>query len=293
MALTTAFVTAVRRQGSIPSSYASTDVLAHGDLEIQSVFVPLLEQVRQNFLIREVTSAPDARGRVPLPARAVGAALRSVQMQVGTSWVSLPQRAIEEVDTISSGQPVGYYLDAGSVAFLPQGSSATVRLRYAARPGAMVLDTDTSKCARINTVTYGATNTALAVTTYTGSTTIDVVAAGPAHQQKAIGTTYSTPNVPTADLIEVPAVGDYIVQADSSPFVPLPEELFAALTHRTAGVILRALGYDDEAQVQLSLAAEAIQRAVPMLSPRNEGNPQRMRGGIRRALKQMSSWRLR
>ena len=69
MALTTAFVTAVRRQGSIPSSFTSADILAMRDGEIQAVFVPLLERLRQNFLVRELTAAPDSRGRVALPVR--------------------------------------------------------------------------------------------------------------------------------------------------------------------------------------------------------------------------------
>lgn len=293
MALTTAFVTAVRRQGFIPSTYASTDILAIGDGEVQAVFIPLLERLRQNFLVREVTSSPDSRGRVPLPARAVGAAVRSVQLQVGTGWVSLPQKAIEEADAPSTGLPFGYYLDAGSIALIPYGTSGALRIRYASRPGAMVLDTDTSKCARITVVSSGTTNTALTVAVYSGSTTVDIISSGPAHQQKAINTTFTTPNVPTADLIETPVVGDYLVQADSSPFVPLPEELVAALVHRTAGVILRSLGYDEEAQMQLGLAGEVIANCTPMLLPRNEGNPQRIRGGIRRALNVRSAWRVR
>lgn len=293
MALTTAFVTAVRRQGSIPSSYASTDVLAVGDGEIQAVFIPLLERVRQNFLVREVTASPDSRGRVALPARAVGAGVRSVHLQVGAGWVQLPQRALEEPDAPGSGQPFGYYLDAGSIALLPYGSSGALRIRYVSRPGAMVLDTDTAKCARITNVSSGTTNTALTVVLYTGSTGVDIISSGPAHQQKAIATTFTSPNVPTADLLETPIVGDYLVQADSSPFVPLPEELFAALVHRTAGVILRSYGYDEEAQMQLGLAGEVMRHAAAMLLPRNEGNPQRMRGGLVRALRQRSGWRQR
>ena len=283
MALTTAFVTAVRRQGSIPSSFTSSDILAMGDGEIQAVFVPLLERLRQNFLVRELTASPDSRGRVALPARAVGAALRSVHLQVGNGWTLLPQKAIEENDFASSGQPFGYYLDAGSVALLPSGTSGTLKLRYSARPGRMVLDTATASAGVISGVTVGSTTT-LITSTYSGVGPVDVVSAGPAHQQKVIGSVLGP--ITNTDCLETPAVGDYLCDADTSPFVPLPEELVAALVHRTSGVILRALGYDEEAGIQLALAGEAIANATPMLVPRNEGNPQRFKGGLRASLRQ-------
>lgn len=291
MALTSRFVTAVRRQGAIPSTYDSTDILAVGDGEIQAVFIPLLEQLRQNFFVRELTATVDARGRVPLPPRAVGAALRSVQFAStgSTAWASLPNRSMEEADFQSSGMAAAYYVDAGSIVLLPTGSSATLRVRYSARPGAMVLDTDAALAKALTAVAApGATTTALAAA-FTGSlTNCDILSSGPAHQQKAIGVALggAQPNLTVANtsLLEQPIVGDYVALADTTPFVPLPEELFAALVHRTSGVILRGYGYDEEASMQLKLAEEVITRATPMLSPRNEGNPERIKGGLRRAL---------
>lgn len=291
MALTTDFVTAVRRQGSIPSSLTSADVLAIGDEEIQARFVPLLESVRQNYLVREVTVSPDARGRVALPIRAVGAALRSVQWYTGNGWVSLPQRDLGDADYLSAGAiPSAFAVDGGSILLLPTGTTATLRLRYAARPGRMCLDTDATLTARITSVTAGTTSTALAVAAYTGSNTIDVVSSGPAHQQKAIATTYTAPNVPTADLLEQPIVGDYIVVSDRTPFVPLPEELFSALVHATAANILLSLGYLEEAGAQEARSESIAVKAKEMLLPRVEGNPRQVKGGLLRGLRG-ASWR--
>lgn len=282
--LTSAFVAAVRRQGSIPASYASTDILAQGDLEVRAVFLPLLEGLRQNYFIRQVTASPDATGRVQLPARAAGAAVRNVQLQLQSQWVPLPQRAMEDADSLTGGIPVAYYLDAGSICLLPSGSSGTLRIRYPARPPAMVLETDTANCGVITAVSAGASTVALTASAYLGVFPIDVVASGPAHQQKVIATAGPMGAVPLTDCLELPVVGDYVCAVETSPFVPLPEELNAALIHRTAGVILRAQGYDDEAGAQLQVAEDAIKRCLPMLTPRNEGNPQRVTGGIRRAL---------
>lgn len=289
--LTTEFLSALRRQGSIPSSFADTELLAWGDVEVRAKFVPLLERLRQNFFIRELNASPDVRGKVQIPARAIGATLRSVQLYTGANWVSLPLRNMEEVDVALSGQPNGYYVDAGSIVLLPRGASGTLRIRYAARPGAMVKADDLSKAAAITAVTPGATTTAITLNgVYTGSATVDVLSAGPAHQQKAISTTYGGGTVLTADLQEALAVGDYIAAADTSPFVPLPEELTGALIHRVAGTVLRSLGYDEEASQQLSLAEAAIEDAKQFLMPRNEGNPQQVRGGLRASLGRRWRW---
>jgi len=296
MALTSAFVAAVRRQGAIPSTYASTDVLLAGDIEIQGVFIPLLEQFRQNYFVRELTATVDARGKVPVPARAIGATLRNVQLQLNNTWTSLPCRAMEDWDSLYTGQPFGYYVDAGSICLLPTGATGTLRIRYTARPGAMVLETDPSTTKAITAVTPGATTTALTCD-FTGAVTnVDIIASGPAHQQKAIGIALggAQPNLTAVNtsLLDGVIVGDAIALAGTTPYVPLPEELFAALVHRTAGVILRSLGYDDEAGQQLRVADEVISRATPMLSPRNEGNPERIRGGLRRALNGRGRWTL-
>lgn len=290
--LTSELVTAVRRQGSIPSTVTDATILAMGDEEIQGRFIPLLEVIRQNYFIREITATPDARGRIPVPGRAVGASLRNVQLYVNNSWQSLPLRAMEDADAIVSGSlPAAYYLDAGSICLLPNGSSGTVRIRYAARPGKMCLNTDGALCKIITAVTPGAVTTTIAAGGYVGSTLIDIISGGPAHQHKAILTTLTaSTQVPTADLLEGLGTAtsqgyvDYVTFPDMTPFVPLPEELFSALVHSVASNILLAKGYLEEASAQEKRAERLTSEARAFLMPRNEGNPQVVSGGLRRAL---------
>lgn len=290
MALTTAFVAAVRRQGSIPSNYPATDILALADEEIQSTFIPLLTDLRSNFFVRTIDIAADARGKYPLPPRAIGAALRSVQLYTGNGWFPLTQRDPADADYVSaSALPDAYFVDAGSIVLLPTGSTGSLRVRYAARPGQMCLDTDTNLAARLTTVSApGATTTAI-IGGYTGPlANCDIVSSGPAHQQKAIGAAIGgvTPNltVTNTDLLEQPIVGDYIALADRSPFVPIPEELYSALKHKVAANILLTLGYLEEATTQEGKAEKASKNSERFLKPRNEGNPPRVKGGLRRAL---------
>jgi hypothetical protein len=288
VALTTDFVTAVRRQGSIPSSILDADILAIGDEEIQSSFIPLLESLRQNYFIREVTLSPDARGRVPIPPRAVGAALRSVQLSMGNGWAPLPLRDLGDADYVSGGAlPDAYAVDGGSIILLPYGTSGSLRIRYAARPGKMVLATNPI-AATVTAVTAGGTTTSI-VSAFSGpATPVDIVSSGPAHQHKAIATTLSGagPNytVPTADLLELPIIGDVLSVGDKSAYVPLPEELFAALVHKVASNVLLGLGYIEEHEAQEKKAERVISAAKLYLMPRNEGNPKTVKGGLRRAL---------
>ena len=311
--LTDAFVSAVRRQGVIPSTYSDADVLGVGDGEVLGTFVPLLEFIRQDHLVRTVTINADALGRYPLPKRAVAGGLRSVQLQVSNSWVSLPQRQMEEADFRTTGLPSAYFLDAGSIVLLPTGTAGPQRVRYSARPSSMVAlpGGGTASAAAISTVTAGATTTSISCATNAiVGTVVDIVGNGPTHPLKAIEATIQSGTITTggpvtllnAELAEAPVTSpvtyvqgnppDFICQAGVTPFVPIPEELSAALVHRTAGVILRSLGYQEEAAQQLTLAGEVIASATPMLSPRNEGNPQVVRGGVRRALNQWrQGWR--
>ena len=292
MALTSEFVTSVRRQGSIPSTMTAADIMAIGDEEIQARFVSLLESVRQNYLIRELVATPDVRGKVQLPARASGAAVRSVQLQTNNSWRSLPQRQIEDWDAQSSGDPSGYYVDAGAIVLLPTGTTGTLRIRYAARPSKMVDDTDTTKSKAITSVTPGPVTTTMVCGGYSGSTLIDIVSGGPAHQLKAISIPLTgTTTVNTTDLLDGivasnSGVGyyDMVAYPGTTPFVPLPEELFSALVHSTAANILLSQGYLEESSAQEAKAQMCIKQSLPMLLPRNEGNPQRVTGGLRRAI---------
>lgn len=296
MALTTAFVNAVRRQGSIPTTLSSADILAIGDEEIQGRFIPLLESLRQNYFVREMTVSPDARGRVALPMRAIGAGLRSVQIALGSGWVSLPLRDLAEADYVGGGaSPEAYAVDGGSIILLPTGSAGSLRIRYAARPGKMVLDTDPLLARAITSVVAGPTTTAITCA-FTGSASMsDIISAGPAHQHKAIAAnpTGVQPSFVflNSELIEQPIAGDYMAGFDTSPFVPLPEELFAALVHATAADILLSYGYLEEAGAQEKQADKITDRARLYLLPRNEGNPQTVKGGLRRALGGRGNWR--
>ena len=290
--LTTAFVAAVRRQGQFTADLTDADILAAADIEVQGRLIPLVRLVRQEYLVAEAV-VTSYGGRLALPSRSVAGTVRQVQLLSGNAALTLPLMPLEsDSGAPSSGQPFGWYFDGASVVLLPRGTEGTCRVRYYLRPSAMVLDTTVASTARLSVVAQdgsgGYTATAASATP-APSTLIDVVSAGPAHAVCAIdrpGTGTTSLTLPASSVLSPVAVGDYWAVAGQTPFVPVPEELTAALIHQTAGTLLRALAFDAEASQQLLLAEKALDEGRKLLAPRSEGNPRRLVGGIRWSLGQ-------
>lgn len=281
----------VRLMGSITPDVSDVDLLLHADMEVQGRLLPLLRTINEEYLVRQLDAAP-INGRIALPPRATGAAVRLVQSLTNGQLRTLPRvdpAADPGPGMVGIGDPWGFYFDGGGIVLLPAGASATIRVRYFARPGKLVLETGTPR--RITTVTVGATTTALVLASaYGGSSPIDIISSGPAHQHVGVSVAYtggpSTLTVNNSDLLETPQVGDYVAAPDTSPFVALPEELGSVLALRTAARALAALGYMEEASYQEGRADQYQREAEALLRPRSDGNPKRLTGGT---LAQMGS----
>lgn len=295
--LVSEFITAVRRQGKITSDTTDAEILATGDMEVAGRLVPLLRLTRQEYFVTEAQVA-SINGRCRLPTRSIMGAVRDVQLVINGRATSLPRLETED-DSLSggSGVPGGWYFDGGSVVLLPRGTDGTVRIRYFIRPSKMVAETTTTSVARITAVVESSTDYTLTLANNSPSAAWDIVGGGSSHAMLLLeqaGVASTTQVVLKSDSLSPIAVGDYVVRSNYSPVVPLPEELHAALVHQTAYVTLRALGYDDEAASQKTLADEALSQGQVILAPRSEGNPRRRRGGIRAATGRFggsSGWR--
>ena len=301
MALTTAFVAAVRRQGSLPAKFTDSDILLSGDIEVQTRFLPLLRRMRAEYGVRRMLLTI-ANGRVVMPDRSQVAGIRLVQWVQGNSYVTLPQvQPEDDYGPGAGGTPYGWYFDAAGLNIVPSSASGSVLVRYYSAASKMILDT-TDGVSQITTVVEGATTvTGVCSPSITaGTTTHDIVSARPAHHVVVMGgvtvgaTAYSFSTsafttrdsdrpLPLGSAQSSLAIGDYLAPNGQTPFVPLPEELFGALVHRTTGVMLRAAGYLEESGAQLQLADEAETLARDLLAPRSEGTPRALLGGISRA----------
>ena len=289
--LASVFVAQVRRQGQVTAQMADTDILSVAAAEIQARYVPLLRSMQGEYLVVTQTLSPDTvlPNRIRLPSRAVGAALRLVQVQVGRDWVSLPLVSLDQVQSASGGKPQAYAIDAGTLVLVPEGSSASVRVKFEARPNSLVLESS-SNVGAIGTVTPSGTGYAINVPAAI-NTAVDVLSAGPAHELLAYDLAMLGGNATASTPFGPIAVGDYVAPVGKTPFVPLPEELAGPLVHRVAGTILRALGYLNEAGANESRADDLEDIATLLLAPRQEGNPHRLTGGIRAGIGQVGAGR--
>jgi len=299
MALTTVFVAAVRRQGSITAQYSDSDIMLSGDMEVQTRFLPLLRRMRAEYGVRRILVGI-TNGRVIMPDRSQVAGVRLVQWVQGNSLVTLPQVQPEDDYGIGAGGvPFGWYFDAAGINITPSNATGSVWVRYYQAAPSMILSSDAVSTSQITGVSVGAVNTTL---TFGGTTVVatgDVISGRPSHHvvlpglvsgtgtavysNSVYGSIDSDRPIEVGAITSTLSVGDWVAPNNRTPFVPLPEELFGALVHRTAGVMLRASGYLEESAAQLQLSDEAEALARDLLAPRSEGTPRALLGGLSRA----------
>lgn len=311
--LASELVAQVRRSAQLPSvttdQLSDADILAHADMEIQSVLLPEVRQVQQEFLVAAADVA-SVNGFVPLPRRAATGAVRLVQLIQSGVAVTLPR-----VDPAQdpgrgaggSGLPFGFYFDGGGIRLAPAVASGALRIRYYVTPPKLILDTDATRVARIVDVQTGASTYEVQTTDTGGGITaddyFDFIAAGGAlndvyGQMLEITGTPDAFTVPIASLAHPPRLDDYIVGYSASgrldgvsPVVPLPEEMSPVVVARVAARALESLGYLQEAGAKWASAEAALKSARRLLTPRSDGNPRVLVNGLHQAIRGPGSWR--
>jgi hypothetical protein len=302
---TSDLLTEVRRAAMLPASSnsatADADILAQADRAMQSSLVPLLLSTQEEYLVRKLTTTVTAgTAAYAISRRAVGSRLRNASVLVNGVRRQLARLRPEELEglrTDASGYPVGFYLDAAELVLVPTPNAAvTLETWVYVRPGRLTASTNHRA---LTAVTAGADylgaaaptktrlqwTSALAVSTL--GTTLDITSARPPFESKALDLAYSSAggsvtsiDVLTASLLSTPAVGDIVSPVDESSVVQLPVELHPLLFQRTAQFLLEQLGYGNEAGRARDTADRMEGQARAILTPRSDGNPQKLTGGV-------------
>lgn len=303
---TTDLLTEVRRVGQFPaassSSLADADLLAQADRVMQASIVPLILRLQEEFYVRRVTQTLTAgTGTYPVPRRAVGSRIRDIQYVRGGIRSPLPRLRPEQiVDFITSatGYPFGFYLDAANINLLPApGGSDTLSIAIFVRPGRLVATTTARQIATVTADSPTAGRTKLTFSAYsTFGSTIDLISAQSPFEHKALdvataNVTTTSLDVATSDLLSAPSVGDWVTAPDTSPVMQIPVEAHPLLVERTAQYVMRGLGYLEEA-ASLAQSADRMEAdVVSVLTPRTDGSPRRLTGGLMRLINRSSGWR--
>lgn len=290
----------IRRGGSLPATAstgtADADLLAHADSEIRDTLVPLILGVMEEYYERifdlTLTSGLAA---YRIPKRAALSRINSVQLiNTGASPSFTlsriePKRALELSSVPASGQPWAYYLEGSRIVLFPTPTATgTLRIRAMVRPGRLALLAATGSIAA--TVVTGDASTSFVLTitghSYTTATPVDVVAATPSFEYIAPDVTptavsaATTITLPGSAFSTDPAVGDYVVAPDTSPFVQLPIELHPALVELTVARVLRARGVMTEAGNHAQEAQRLVELGIKALTPRVDAAPRKIVGGV-------------
>lgn len=139
------FLEDVRRKGRLPSasssSFSDADLVAFANEEVLADIVPMLLEVREEYLDYSSTSA--AAATIAIPTDAIGSTLRLVQWAATSAD---PYRPLNRIEPERAGDlgyggtgPVGFMLEGNNIVLLPLGAtfSGTVKLTYPKRPTAI------------------------------------------------------------------------------------------------------------------------------------------------------------
>lgn len=281
MAYTTAdLIEAVKSIASIPTSqnlFQTADFLRFANHEMQIQLVPLVMSTREEYFVADHDVAVTAnKATYTIPSRAIGGKLRDIQFIDGDTIESLPRLNPDDVTSTKYGRS-GFYLQGSSVVLSPSPQrETTLRLKHFRRPNRLVDVTATGKIVSIdrpnNQITVGS-----APSTFGTNVLVDFIKGEPSFECVSIdapitgvsGTTLTFASIP-ADL----AVGDHVALAGESPIPQIPIELHPMLAQMVAVKCL--LAQKHSAKSEIEKLAEMKQSALLMLSPRVDGEPQKI-----------------
>jgi len=274
----TELLASLKRRGLLPSTtsaFSTSDYLKIVDEEIQTFVVPLLMDVREEYLVTTSDTSLTSTNRYYIPERAIVGGLRDVRLADGNGgYIALSRYEPDEIEAFptSSGNATGFYVQGNSVVLVPAQSSGTLQMVYFARPNRMVATTAVGEVLSIvgNVVTM----TATLPSTFTSSVRYDFVKGKPGFDSLAIDYSASAVGSNTVTFSSTPpsdlAAGDFVCLAQESPIPQIPVELHGLLAQRVSATVLSALG-DDKSERAFQIAESMEQRARKLLSPRIQG----------------------
>jgi hypothetical protein len=284
---TTAFLAAVDRAITVPNyqpRFSQSDILALANEEQQSLVVPMIVALREEFFVfRETLSITAGDIGFRIPERAIGRTLREIQYRnqtSGTLVYDLPRISIEDsyrFSNIGSGTPNGFTIEGDTIRLLPTPSSdGEVLLFMLRKPNSLVLNSRTAVVTAVgtNTITLSKVPANLTI-----GSKIDVTDNKPSYPlvQKDLTITNITGLVLTVSgftgtALTIVDVDDVVSTALETSIVQLPDEAAVVLIHATAVRVLEALSIPD----QMKMAEEKLQQKIracrEILSPRVEGS---------------------
>ena len=284
---TTAFLAAVDRAITVPNyqpRFSQSDILALANEEQQSLVVPMIVALREEFFVsRETLSITAGDFGFRIPERAIGRTLREIQYRNqtgGTLVYDLPRISIEDsygFTNLGSGTPNGFMVEGDTIRLLPTPSSdGEVVLFMLRKPSSLVLTSRTAVVTAVgtNTITLSKVPSNLTI-----GSKIDITDNKPAYPlvYKDLTITNISGVVITVSGFTGTALSgvdanDVVSTALETSIVQLPDEAAIVLIHATAVRVLEALSIPDQMKIAEDKLQQKIRACREILSPRVEGS---------------------
>lgn len=278
----TVLLASLKRRGLIPTStstFAEADFFKVVDDETQTYIVPLLSEVREEYLVatKDITLVAGTT-EYAIPERAIAGKLRDVTLSDGNgAYTPLTRLEADTVHgyTTSTGSPGTYYLRGNKICLIGS-NTGTLRVHYYLRPNRIVSTSAVGEIVAITPSTGLIGLSAVRPTTFTTLVTYDLVKGKSGFDTHSLDLTptavgASSVTFTPADLPSALAVGDYVCLSQETPIAQIPVELHPLLAQRVTATMLHALG-DAKAEAAYKVAADMEARVLKLLSPRAEGS---------------------
>lgn len=289
MAITTTLILdAVKRGVTMPANqvrFTDADLLKFADEETESLLLPILTSIRQEFLVKKkLQTCVASTAEYKIPYRAVGRTLRDLNL-ARTSDESIirpldyitPEDAAMRYPSTQTGEPLGFTVQGDSVVLIPAPASTQYSLlfSYLLKPSYLVPVASAGVITGVDTVT-GVVTIGSAISAFTSGATMDLVdgKSGCSVLAEDVVNTNVASTLITFDPDDLPtglAAGDYVTLSNQTPVMQLPDELHQSLVQAVICRVLEALGDTDMLAAAQAKLDKKIEAAEKLLTPRVEG----------------------
>lgn len=273
---------------------SDSDIIRIASEELQGTILPFIQSVKNEYYVTYedqpfVTPVVNMPTSYIIPRRAIGTKLRDVALIDGQgNQVLLNYINPEDLKSSWAYAPYqfGFYPTDYSINLvlgnnLGSGNYTSVRMFYFRRPNTLCPTGVSGNAGRIvsfNTVAKTITLD-FAPTTWTNSTTFDIINSMPPFQSRvddaAISMIAGFVLTFVDDLPAGLAVGDWVSEANFSPIPQMPVECHRLLETLTAARVLQYTG-DPAFQVMQAMAEGMKKDLSQVLSPRVDGSPRKI-----------------
>lgn len=305
---TTELLADIRQQGRIPEDDPdATDaaLLSEADHQLKTIFVPAIRKARADWYSAfEDQALVAGQSAYRIPHRAATSSVRTVLWydSAGNRFECFPVPMTDQHGSATRrGRPAYYAIEDDRVRLIPAPSSAmgTLRIYYERRPSTLVVEDDALQVSTsVDTDLdeyYVTTGTANPASLFSAGDKVDLIKADPPFSACFTGKAITSIAGPIATIYIITLayddvtmqlgsgtgptdLTDWLCQTGETVIPQIPPELHPLLALATAAQYLRPIDPDAYNTAMNDFTARFTE-AVKLLSPRQQGRQQKMRGG--------------